>query len=219
MKKDKRRSGATGPTSEEGKATCSLNRLDHGCRSEQLIVKGENREDYDALRAQWFNQYPVRNFAITEMLEDVVRTAWMLRRTLRNEDQIQEKLAETPALEWSKADHDKLNLFARYVRNAETSYNRALRALREMQKHDAYLRDREERRCREMMRDVRVEIDKILKTNPRADITEREKGYRILRQMLRNIYFKYDEYIPEHPDDEPKGDPYGPQQQAVPTQR
>jgi hypothetical protein len=202
----KRNSGATGPTSPTGKATSSENSTTHGCRSQRLLVKGERQEDLDALRDKWRKilvpqEYQQTHLGLNLMVDEVIRADWMLERTRRNETRVQEHLAEKDPLEWDKADHDKAHLFARYVRAAENTLNRALRAFREMQKHDAYLRDREEKRCHNLTKDLENELIRVAKCHVTTDFREDEARIQQHREWVLDKYSHLDDYLDETPED------------------
>jgi hypothetical protein len=207
---NKRNSGKTGPTSPSGRATSSENSTTHGCRSQRLLVKGEKQEDLDALRAKWMDQFKPYNFVLTLLVEEIIRADWMLERARRNETIVVERLAEKDPDDWEKADHDRANLFGRYVRNAESGFNRAMRAFREMQKHDAYLRDREEKRCHDLIKDMENELARAKKRHSTTDFGEHDKRLQSRREWIQDKYSPFDDYLPaEEEPNESKQKPDG----------
>ncbi len=46
-----------GPSTPEGKARSSMNRLTHGCRSEKTVLPEEKGEEFDALLQDWLAHY------------------------------------------------------------------------------------------------------------------------------------------------------------------
>jgi hypothetical protein len=192
----KRNSGKTGPTSVVGRATSSENSTTHGCRSQRLLVRGEKQEDLDAMRAKWMNEFNPYNHTLTVMVEEIIRADWMLERARRNETIVLERLAEKDPDLWEKADHDRAQLFSRYAKSADNTFHRAMRAFREAQKHDAYLRDREERRAQEVMRDMEKELKRVQKTHKNTDFRPHEDALQTYRQWVLDKYCPYDDYLP-----------------------
>jgi hypothetical protein len=193
----KRNSGKTGPTSESGRATSAENSTTHGCRSQRLLVKGEKQEDLDAMRAKWMDQFKPYNFVLTLLVEEIIRADWMLERARRNETIVVERLAEKDPDDWEKADHDRANLFARYVKSADNTFHRAMRAFREMQKHDAYLRDREEERALDLMRATENELERVKKRRKGADFRVQERHIEDYREYVQDKYSPLDDYLPD----------------------
>jgi hypothetical protein len=71
---------STGPRSTEGKARVALNALKHGLSGKQVVLPGENPEEFDQFRAAFFNdrapQRPLEEF----LVDRIVMDAWRLRR-------------------------------------------------------------------------------------------------------------------------------------------
>jgi hypothetical protein len=201
----KRNSGHTGPTSPEGKANSSENSTTHGCCSSKLLVKGEKQEDLDALRNWWMREVKPPCFSIILMVEEVVRANWLLERNRRNEALIQQQLADKDPREWDKADHDRLQLFTRYVKAAENSFHRAVRAVREAQKHDAYLRDREEQRALDLVKDMENELKRVRKIHPHVDYRPHERGLQEFRESIAKKFAPLDDYLPGERQDQSRG--------------
>jgi hypothetical protein len=74
---------STGPRTPEGKAAATRNAVKHGLLAEQVVIKGEDPEEFDLYRAGMLAELaPVG--AVEEMLaERAVSLAWRLRRAER----------------------------------------------------------------------------------------------------------------------------------------
>jgi hypothetical protein len=60
---------STGPTSIDGKARSSMNRLTHGCRSSKTILPDEDPAEYEACMQAWYDQYqPAEDDDVVAML-------------------------------------------------------------------------------------------------------------------------------------------------------
>jgi hypothetical protein len=193
----KRNSGKTGPTSVVGLAASSENSTTRGCRSQRLLVKGEKQEDLDAMRAKWMDQFKPYNFVLTLLVEEIIRADWMLERARRNETIVVERLAEKDPDSWEKADHDRAQLFARYVKSADNTFHRAMRAFREMQKHDAYLRDREEERALSLLRAREKQLVRVQKRHQASDLRPQERKVEEFREYIQDKYSPIDDYLPD----------------------
>ncbi len=68
------------PKSPEGKARSSQNALKHGLSSKQVLLPTESAEDYNALRASYFDQFQPANHLEAELVQSLADTRWRLRR-------------------------------------------------------------------------------------------------------------------------------------------
>lgn len=68
--KSKNPNGSTGPTSLDGKAKSSLNRLTHGCRAETIVLPFEDHAEWDFTLQSWQTSYnPQEETAATLVFE------------------------------------------------------------------------------------------------------------------------------------------------------
>ena len=79
---------STGPRTEEGKATSSMNPVTHGLLAQGVITRGDYREDpieylelLEALKKEWRVKGPIEE----EDLEHIARLRWRRRRAVRFE--------------------------------------------------------------------------------------------------------------------------------------
>ena len=126
---------STGPTSPEGKARSSLNRLTHGCRSEQIIINGEDPAEFEFLMDHWFNAYEPQDFVAQGLVEELGKAHWMLKRNEKWLHQIHRRLP-LDAWTWTDEHHKLLANATRYKTTAERSFYRALNNLEAHYKHE-----------------------------------------------------------------------------------
>jgi hypothetical protein len=126
---------STGPKSDQGKASSSMNALRHGLTAQQAVLPHENEHDYEKLRDGMLESYAPENTAEQALIEELVSAYWRLLRLRRVETRywdhlggcynradegIAEALLQTP-------DKQTRNFF-RYYAQVEHSYYRALAA-------------------------------------------------------------------------------------------
>ena len=69
---------STGPVTAAGKAKSSRNSLRHGLTSQQIVLPGEDAEEYEALRADAFKIYKPANSTETLLVEELSASSWRL---------------------------------------------------------------------------------------------------------------------------------------------
>jgi hypothetical protein len=123
---------ATGPTSREGKERSSQNRLTHGMRcSEFRLLKDESREEFEALREVWMDEYDDGTPMGHELIDQAVKDHWLMKRAdrrVQNVEAANEEGNKTPA-DWSEEQHHLLGLMHRYRNTAKRDLERSRRAL------------------------------------------------------------------------------------------
>jgi hypothetical protein len=120
-----------GPVTVEGKQIASRNATTHGGTSEQLIVPGERREDFDALLDDLLDEHSPATPQARHLVEDVALARWLLWRKQRAAHTVEANLYKAqPAPElWAAETYHQLALLDRYKTAAERSLQRALRNL------------------------------------------------------------------------------------------
>jgi hypothetical protein len=140
-----------GPTSPEGKARSSQNSLKHGLHSKQILLPSESREEFDALRASYLDQFQPASPVELELVESLAITRWRLRRLasieanlLENElledasdmdEQVNEAGPEAH-LAWSFArlsNRPALTLLMRHEATLSRTFDRTLKQLQLLQ--------------------------------------------------------------------------------------
>lgn len=79
---------STGPRSLEGKAAVSTNPLKHGVFSRQVVLEGESKKEFEALKIEFYEQF--RPVGLLEQLfcERALAAAWRLLRVTQMESML-----------------------------------------------------------------------------------------------------------------------------------
>lgn len=76
---------STGPSTPEGKARASLNRLRHGLYSKSVVLPGEDPAEYDALLQSFLAEFQPVTLTEQHLVKVIADAHWRLRRALRME--------------------------------------------------------------------------------------------------------------------------------------
>jgi len=147
---------STGPRTPEGKARAARNSRSHGLTAETLSIAPHEREDFDAFRAGLLSDTRAEGALEEEYFTRLLAHGWNLRKVRSLESRL---LAETDPIA-DEAAAAKLLRFARYRRELERSYDRALSELRKLQTQRAALLQQPDR-----------VIEAIYKATPLAELT------------------------------------------------
>jgi hypothetical protein len=71
---------STGPKTQAGKDASSRNAIAHGLRARNILLAGEDRDDFVRLRVPVFAELEPRGVIESELAEQIVETLWRLRR-------------------------------------------------------------------------------------------------------------------------------------------
>ncbi len=127
---------STGPKTEAGKEKVKLNAVRHGLTGKTLILKSEEKEEFEALRLSLVEHWGPVNDHERNLVDELARETWRLDRVRMAEagmlNHMMEKAAEFHP---DSEDHlgiifsdpvfeKKLSLFLRYQGAIERSYNR-----------------------------------------------------------------------------------------------
>lgn len=121
-------SASTGPHTPEGKAKSSLNRLTHGCRSEQILIPGEDPAEFEFVMQNWFSAYDPQDPIAQNLVEEVGKAHWFLKRNEKWLHQVQVRLPHDAWL-WTEENHKLLTNTMRYKTTAERAFFRWYKAL------------------------------------------------------------------------------------------
>jgi len=88
---------STGPRTDTGKARCSLNALRHGLYASTLILPGENKENFDQLRARLHSIHQPQNAYEQDLVHQLAITEWKLLRAELIEGSVLAEHAGDPA--------------------------------------------------------------------------------------------------------------------------
>jgi hypothetical protein len=121
---------STGPVTPEGKATSSQNNFKHGLYSKQLIMKGENPADLDALKADLITEHQPANTTEELLVNEMAEQYWRLKRARR---------IETSIFSADSLVIPHMNAVQRLMASAERGFHKALKTLRELQKQRGFV--------------------------------------------------------------------------------
>jgi hypothetical protein len=79
---------STGPVTAAGKAVSAQNARSHGLTSKQIVLPGEDPEEYDAVRASLIRDYAPANETERTLVEEIAAGSWRLARARRHETAI-----------------------------------------------------------------------------------------------------------------------------------
>src|SRR5271170_6535374 len=111
---------STGPRTEEGKARSAQNACKHGLTAQQLLIKPEEREDFEQILAHYQNQIDPHGPIQRTLFDELVAAAWNLRRVRILQAQI----------DMLDPQYDRL---ARHHSRFERTFHRALKELKALQ--------------------------------------------------------------------------------------
>jgi hypothetical protein len=117
---------STGPRTLEGKQRASANSLKNGYCATRLLIRPERQAAFDAYYAELLAQTGPVGLVECEHFKRLLLHGWNLNRIRDDETALVEA-------ERDEANARQLLLLARYRRDLERSYDRALKALRELQ--------------------------------------------------------------------------------------
>ena len=150
-------SRSTGPTSPEGKARSSMNRLTHGCRSERTVLPFEDPAEWEFTLQSWMQAYRELDARCTRqeqepynlqahtpsdgrcarweedpttatLVFETARAQWIFQRNQQRLDETESGLPPD-AIHWTEDHIKRYNNFSRYKTSAERSFYRAFNNL------------------------------------------------------------------------------------------
>ena len=71
---------STGPKSLAGKKRSSLNSIKHGLTCEKNVCIGENKKEFEELKAQALKSFPVFDFLSDIYVRKIIHYEWSIRR-------------------------------------------------------------------------------------------------------------------------------------------
>ena len=117
-----------GPTSPEGKAKSSLNRLTHGCRSETIVLPFEDPEQWEFTLQSWMTSYNPQESTAATLVFETARAQWIFQRNQQRLDETESGLPPD-AIQWTEEHIKRYNNFLRYKTTAERGFYRAFNNL------------------------------------------------------------------------------------------
>jgi hypothetical protein len=120
---------STGPRTEEGKAAVSLNALQHGLRSSQVLLPGEDPAEFEALQAELAAEWQPASTSELDLVERMAIAKWRAARC----EQVQARL-EMGDIGRNPAYVDRIQ---QYADRLDRSYDRAMNQLIRLKKFRA----------------------------------------------------------------------------------
>jgi hypothetical protein len=125
---------STGPVSAEGKARVAQNARKHGLTALHLVVREDEREDFESLRNSLLAELAPQGAVETVTFEEILHAAWNLHRLRTIEAEISLGTLDDFTDPQTCAVLDRLT---RYQARAQRAYYRALQELRTLQTNRA----------------------------------------------------------------------------------
>lgn len=76
---------STGPKSVDGKSRSSQNAVKHGAYATKHLINGEDKNLYEAIKAEQRRTFKPKNFIETALVDELINQLWTLRRLERAE--------------------------------------------------------------------------------------------------------------------------------------
>jgi hypothetical protein len=125
---------STGPVSAEGKARVSQNACKHGLTSLHLVIREDEREEFETLRESLLAELDPQGAVETITFEELLHAAWNLHRFRTIECDVSLGTLDDFTDPQTTAVLDRLS---RYQTRAQRAYYRALQELRTLQTNRA----------------------------------------------------------------------------------
>ncbi len=120
--------GRGGPRTTAGKAISCQNALKHGCRSEKILLAGEDPAEFESTVDAWFDHYHPATEPAIALVEQLARSHWKLKRNQKRLEEIEYELPANPS-DWTAVHHQQFTLFTRYLTTAERSFFRSYKEI------------------------------------------------------------------------------------------
>ena len=156
---------STGPTSPEGKAAVSQNRLSHGLAGQFRLLGWEDEKQYEDLITTLYHEHKPATSAESRLVHSIAQHFWLMQRALTLQDELLAKI---------QLDHKTFALYLRYQATNERAYYRARRELSILHKE----RRQQEIGFESQKRQQELHEAKLRLTNARAAASEIETEVR-----------------------------------------
>jgi len=121
---------SSGPVTPEGKARVAQNAIKHGLTAKNLVVRADEREEFESLRDSLTAELAPQGAIETLTFNQLLHAAWNLQRFRRVEVEVSTGAAADFSDPQATSVLDRLT---RYQSRAERAYFRALAELRRLQ--------------------------------------------------------------------------------------
>jgi hypothetical protein len=122
---------STGPRTAAGKARVCQNAIRHGLTARHLVVRDDEREEFDAFQASLLAELDPQGAVETITFHELLHAAWNLQRFRRLEAEL------SGAGDINGFADPRLDRLTRYQARAQRAYYRALQELRALQTNRA----------------------------------------------------------------------------------
>ncbi len=113
---------STGPRTAAGIENCKYNATRHGLTGQQLVLKGENAAEYDALRLALIDEHQPASEDEAMLVERICQNYWKMLRAERHERQLFDYFASINEDVFASKRYTN---YMRYRNAIERSWNRA----------------------------------------------------------------------------------------------
>jgi hypothetical protein len=120
---------STGPNTASGKAASSQNARKHGLTSKQVVIKGENIEEFEDLKRSLYADHKPANSIEQLLVNEIAENYWRLMRARRAEAEYLDREFES-AFTGESTELDKIR---RYMISIERAWHRAITQLEKTQ--------------------------------------------------------------------------------------
>lgn len=129
---------STGPKSLEGKTVVSKNPLKHGVFSRQVVLEGESKQEFEALKIEFYEQFCPEGLLEQLFCERALAAAWRLLRVTQMESMLINYAASGSCSNGiievlGGSQGDELALLSRYEISLEKILFRSLAELKALQ--------------------------------------------------------------------------------------
>ena len=189
---------STGPRTDTGKQRSSQNALRHGLTAAAPVLPSEDRAAYEQHRRQFFDEYQPATAAETQLVNELVDTAWRLNRIPLLEAEL---LTEADRM---RARRDPLTLISDTTRILATlglhgqrlsrQFNKTLQTLRDLQ---AERREREQHELKDAASILEMHKHKGLPWTPSDDgfVFSRDQVEHAAQRLMRQNEARHIGYI------------------------
>ena len=144
---------STGPKSAQGRAISSRNSQKHGLTAKQVVIQGENIEEFEDLKRSLYEDHKPANTMEQLLVNEIAENYWRLMRARRLETELLDRDLEAALSD----DNKQLDKIRRYMTSIERAWHKAITQL---QKTQAIRRDEEEAARNEAERERAAEIER-----------------------------------------------------------
>ncbi len=165
---------STGPRTPEGKARVSQNAVTHGLTSVHLVIRDDEREEFNALHDSLTEELDPQGAIETFTFEELLHAAWTLHRFRRIEAEASQGTLDDFTDPQTTTVLDRLS---RYQTRAQRAYYRALAELRTLQTNRAL-------RAQKLDEEIEAEVPAITDINNLTKQTRSEVMAEAMKQAI-----------------------------------